>query len=106
MYAALGGAGGFLGAIVRSERAVSDRRGRYAVYRHGRIYWTRTTGANEVHGSILSVFSRLGGVHGFLGYPTSDTRTSADGRSRYSNFEGGRIYYWSRGRSRSMARSS
>ena len=88
---------GFLGAIVRSERAVSDRRGRYAVYRHGRIYWTRTTGANEVHGSILSLFSRLGGVHGFLGYPTSDTRTSADGRSRYSNFEGGRIYYWSRG---------
>ena len=96
-YAALGGSSGFLGPVVQRERAVSDHRGRYAIYRHGRIYWTPTTGAHEVHGSILSVFSRVGGLHGVLGYPTADTRTSSDKRSRYSNFEHGRIYYWSAG---------
>ena len=81
----------------RARRAVSDHRGRYAIYRHGRIYWTPTTGAHEVHGSILTVFGRVGGLHGVLGYPTADTRTSSDKRSRYSNFEHGRVYYWSAG---------
>ena len=57
-YAALGGSSGILGPIVQGEKAVSDHRGRYAIYRHGRIYWTPTTGAHEVHGSILTVFSR------------------------------------------------
>ena len=96
-YAALGGSRGFLGPVVQREKAASDGRGRYAIYRSGRIYWTSSTGAHEVHGSILSMFSRFGGIHGILGYPIADTRASSDKRSRYSNFEHGRVYYWSRG---------
>ncbi len=96
-YAELGGSTGLLGPVVQAEQAVADGRGRYAIYQNGRIYWTSTTGAHEIHGSILDAFVRVSGVYGVLGYPTADTRTSADGRSRYSNFEGGRIYRWSAG---------
>lgn len=96
-YAALGGSSGLLGAVVQAETAASDHRGRYAVYRRGRIYWTSTTGAHEVHGSILRAFSDVDGIHGVLGYPTADTQSSSDRRSRYSNFENGRIYYWGAG---------
>ena len=92
-YEALGGAGGFLGRVVEAERALSDKRGRRARYEGGNIYWTSSTGAHEVHGAILDEYGRTGGSTGTLGYPTSDTRTSADEKARYSNFERGRIYY-------------
>lgn len=92
-YAALGGAAGFLGPVVEPEKANADRRGRRAVYRGGNIYWTSSTGAQEVHGDILTEFSKQAGINGPLRYPTADTRTSSDGKSRYSNFENGRIYY-------------
>jgi hypothetical protein len=92
-YAELGGPNGFLGAVVAAEKAASDGRGRYALYQGGNIYWTSSTGAHEVHGAILSEFGKQASVRGVLKYPTSDTLTSSDKRSRYSNFEGGRIYY-------------
>jgi uncharacterized protein with LGFP repeats len=76
---------------------VPDNRGRYAVYRGGRIYWTPSTAAHEVHGAILATWFRFGDVFGALGYPGSDTKSSGDRRSRYSNFERGRIYQWSAG---------
>jgi len=92
-YAALGGAAGFLGAVVTAEAAVGDGRGRRARYQGGNIYWTSSTGAREVHGAILGEYDQQGGPTAGLRYPTSDTLTSADNQSRYSNFEGGRIYY-------------
>lgn len=92
-YEQLGGRNGFLGAVVAPEKANSDRRGRVARYEGGNIYWTATTGAHEVHGDILTEFARQAGVNGILKYPTSDTLTSSDKKSRYSNFEHGRIYY-------------
>ena len=92
-YAELGGSSGFLGAVTSPEKANSDRRGRVARYQNGNIYWTSTTGAHEVHGAILDEFAKQAGVNGVLKYPTSDTRSSSDGKSRYSNFENGRIYY-------------
>jgi hypothetical protein len=91
-YDQLGGASGFLGPVVTPEKANSDRRGRVARYRNGNIYWTATTGAREVHGRILDEFGKQAGVNGVLKYPTSDTRTSSDRKSEYSNFENGRIY--------------
>lgn len=44
-YAALGGAGGLLGAPVSPEQFTPDRIGCYRHYRGGSIYWTRATGA-------------------------------------------------------------
>jgi hypothetical protein len=92
-YKALGGASGFLGAVVTAEKANSDRRGRVARYQGGNIYWTSTTGAHEVHGAILDEFAKQAGVNGILKYPTSDTLTTSDKKARYGNFENGRIYY-------------
>jgi hypothetical protein len=92
-YAALGGATGFLGKVVEAERALSDGRGRRARYEHGNIYWTSTTGAHEVHGALLTEYGNQGGSAGILRYPTSDTLTVTGGTTKYSNFEGGRIYY-------------
>ena len=93
-YAALGGSRGFLGSPTQAEAAVGDGRGRRRRYRGGNIYSTAQTGAHEVHGGILTEYDRRGGPTGLLRYPTADTRTSADGRTRYSNFELGRIYYF------------
>ena len=92
-YDSLGGARGFLGAVVSAEAAVGDGRGRRARYTGGNIYWTSSTGAHEVHGALLTEYDQAGGPTGALRYPTSDTRTSSDKRSRYNNFERGRIYY-------------
>ena len=69
----------------------------------GAILWTPTTGVHEVRGAILDEYRRRGGVTGGLGYPTSDTLTDVLGASRYSNFEGGRIYLVRRyGRTQTM----
>ena len=92
-YDALGGAGGLLGAVTEAERALSDGRGRRARYQHGNIYWTSSTAAHEVHGALLTEYGVQDGVTGVLGYPTSDTLTSADKHAKYNNFERGRIYY-------------
>jgi len=91
-YASLGGSAGLLGVPTAPEKANTDRRGRSAYYRNGNIYWSATTGAHEVHGTILAEFNKQASVNGILKYPTSDTRRSGDDKSSYVNFENGRIY--------------
>ncbi len=73
-----------------------DGRSRYSRFEAGRIYrWARGTFA--VHGAICLRHEANGGVTGALGYPTSNTLTSSEGRSQYVNFERGRIYLYDRG---------
>jgi uncharacterized protein with LGFP repeats len=83
--------------VYQSERTAPGGRGRYEIYAAGRIYWTSTTGAWEVHGSILNLWAQYGGATSPHGYPTNDVSTTGDGRARYSNFEHGRIYRWAQG---------
>lgn len=92
-YASLGGSSGILGPVTQAEHAVGDGRGRRARYRNGNIYHTATTGAREVHGALLDAYTVAGGPTASLGYPTSDTLTSKNGRWRYNNMEKGRLYY-------------
>ena len=96
-YKALGGASGFLGPVVQKEAAISGTNGRYAVYSNGRIYWTATTGAHEIHGSLLTEHNHRSGVRGPLGFPTGDVATASDGTTRYSQFADGRIIKWTQG---------
>lgn len=91
-YAALGGAGGFLGAVVAAEAAVGDGRGRVARYQGGAIFWSAATGAFALSGAVLTAYDAAKGPRSTLGYPTSDVRTARDAKSRYANFERGRIY--------------
>jgi uncharacterized protein with LGFP repeats len=89
----LGGAGGVLGARTTDEKATSKRAGSYATFEHGAIYWSPTTGAHAVIGTIRDRWKALGSENGYLGFPTSDQLTLAKGT--FSRFEGGSIY-WSK----------
>ncbi len=91
-YSELGGATGALGAALGAEEAMGDGRGRRQRFKNGNIYWTQTTGAHDVRGSLLREYGEQGGAFGGLKYPTSDTRMTTDKTRRYNNFENGRIY--------------
>lgn len=94
-YYAFGGPDSILGNRTQSERNTPDNRGRYAVYQGGRIYSSSATGAREVHGSIYDVWATAGTTSGAFGFPTTDV--VGDARVRYSRFQRGGIYRWSRG---------
>ncbi|CAN5407401.1 hypothetical protein BH10ACT1_BH10ACT1_18560 [soil metagenome] len=92
-YQALGGASGVMGPATSAEEAIGDAKGgRRRRFKNGNIYWTQSTGACEVHGSLFREYDRQNGILGVLGYPVTDMRTTPDGKGRYNNFERGRIY--------------
>lgn len=87
-YEELGGPSGFLGA------AAGELQGAFfQEYANGAIYWSRTSGAFEVHGAILDKYRSLGGSSGFLGFPTTDETGTPDQRGRYNQFQNGSIYW-------------
>lgn len=88
----LGAWGSVLGSLVTGESSLGDGRGRRTVYSNGSILWTPQTGAHEVHGSIYRQYRTQRGPLADLGYPSSDTRTDVRRRTRYVDFERGRIY--------------
>ncbi len=63
-------------------------------YEQGSVYWSRATGAHEVHGGIAARWREDGGVSSRLGLPTTDVLPLADGREGgYTHFEGGSVYW-------------
>ena len=93
LWASLGWERSILGYPVTNESTTPDNRGRYNHFQSGSIYWTPTTGAHEVHGSIRVLWSQLGWERSFLGYPLTNESTTPDGVGRYNHFEGGSIYW-------------
>ncbi len=92
-YAALGGAGSFLGAATTAETVCPDGVGHYQHFNGGSIYWSPSTGAHEVHGLIRAKWAKLGWEKSPLGYPTSDESNSPTGHGRYSLFQNGAILW-------------
>ncbi len=91
-YAALGGAGSFLGNPVSGEYSVAG--GRELDYQGGSIYYSPATGAFSVRGAIRDHYNAFGGPAGFLGFPTTDESGTPDGVGRYNHFANdGSIYY-------------
>jgi uncharacterized protein with LGFP repeats len=88
-YADLGGAASFLGPPTTTEYDVAGGRARN--YVGGRLLWSSTTGAHEVHGAIL-VRYLAGGGPGRFGFPSTDEIVVAGGRA--SSFTAAR-FYWS-----------
>jgi lysozyme len=88
-YTALGGASSFLGQINGPEYAVPG--GRAQNFTGGRVYWTPTTGAHELHGAIKAQWAKYQSGTGSLGYPTSDERSVPGGRQ--SDFRGGSLFW-------------
>jgi uncharacterized protein with LGFP repeats len=94
-YRAIGGCSSLLGVPVTDERRTPDDRGRYSVFERGSIYWTASTGAFEVHGTIRDTWAKVGWEAGVLGYPITDEVATPDGTGRYNVFEHGSIYWTS-----------
>ncbi len=92
----LGWEGGPLGYPVTDELAAPDGTGRYNAFQTGSIYWSNSTGAHEVRGSIRERWAGLGWEAGVLGYPLTDEVATPDGRGRFNAFRSGSIY-WSAG---------
>jgi peptidoglycan/xylan/chitin deacetylase (PgdA/CDA1 family) len=88
-WLALGGGAGFLGYPRSDELAVTG--GYASQFQGGNVYWTRTTGAHEVHGGILTRYLSLGGTGSRLGPPVSDEYVVAVGRR--SDFAHGAIVW-------------
>jgi uncharacterized protein with LGFP repeats len=93
LWSALGWETSFLGYPVTDETTTPDGVGRYTHFQGGSIYWSPSTGAHEVHGSIRELWSALGWETGFLGYPLTEETTTPDGIGRYNHFQGGSIYW-------------
>ncbi|MFF2347898.1 LGFP repeat-containing protein, partial [Pseudarthrobacter sp. NPDC058119] len=90
-YEQLGGVASFLGTPVGSPYDLAG--GRAQKYTGGTIYWSSTTGAHEVHGSIGGHYAELGGPAGFLGFPRTDETATPNAAGRYNDFAGGSIYW-------------
>ncbi|MDQ1634669.1 MAG: hypothetical protein QOJ32_1478 [Frankiaceae bacterium] len=92
-YCELGGPTSVLGAPVGSAYVVGSGRGQD--YERGRMFWSSTTGAHEVHGLISATYTRVGGPLGVLGFPTTDESRTPDGIGRYNHFSTSGSIYWS-----------
>ncbi len=92
-YCRLGREKGFLGFPVGDVKDTKVRIGRYCDFQHGSIYWSPSTGAFEVHGSIRAKWLKLGGPKSFLGYPLSDELPIEKTPGRFNRFKGGVIYW-------------
>ena len=55
-YNQLGGANGLLGPVTTNEQPAPFG-GRFNEFAHGVIYWHPNTGAHEVHGAILALWT-------------------------------------------------
>lgn len=98
-WRALGAETGPLGYPITDEKRTADGVGRYNHFSGAggaSIYWSPTTRAHSVTGAIRAKWASLGWETG-LGYPTADTKASADGVGRYNHFSGtgGNSVYWS-----------
>ncbi len=84
---------GLLGFPTTDERVAADGAGRYNDFQGGSVYWSRATGAWEMHGNIRLRWLALGSVRSVLRYPVTDERGTPDGIGRYNHFQGGSMYY-------------
>jgi uncharacterized protein with LGFP repeats len=82
---------GFLGYPLSDELEAGAKNGKFQRFEGGSIYWTRNTGAHEVHGDIFKKWEEENWEQGKLGYPISDQLDLPNGEGKYSKFEHGRI---------------
>ncbi|WP_285488891.1 choice-of-anchor D domain-containing protein [Amycolatopsis taiwanensis] len=99
-YKALGGPASGLGYPTTDELGTPDGIGRFNHFSRAdgaSIYWTPTTKAWAIQGSIRAKWASLGWETGPLGYPTTDELVTPDGIGRFNHFSraDGASIYWS-----------
>jgi uncharacterized protein with LGFP repeats len=83
---------GLLGYPTQSVSTTPDRKGQYAKFEHGSIYWTPTTGARAMLGAVETRWLADGAQAGKMGYPTQSV-SNLPGGGQYARFQGGSIYW-------------
>jgi uncharacterized protein with LGFP repeats len=91
-----GGRTGLLGYALTDETGTPNKPGRYNHFKNGSIYWSPTTGAQEVHGSIRAKWAAMGWENSLLGFPTTDEIRTPTKAGAFNHFQGGSIS-WSPG---------
>jgi hypothetical protein len=95
-YRSLGGHKGILGYPRTDERATTHAFGRYNKFEGGAIYWSPSTGAHAVVGTIRHAYSALGTEGSFLGFPTTNQLSTPRKAGRFNAFQHGSIYWSSK----------
>jgi len=90
-YLAIGGAG-FFGAATTGDLDATTAATAVQWFQVGRIYYSAAAGTHLVRGSILNKYRSMGTVTSLLKFPITDELAAAGG-GRYSNFQGGSIYW-------------
>jgi uncharacterized protein with LGFP repeats len=91
LWKSTGGVTGSLGYPITSVSTAADKKGQYAKFQHGSIYWSSATGARAMLGPIETLWQSTGAEHGSLGYPTTSVSTAADHAGQYARFQHGSI---------------
>ncbi len=84
---------GVLGYPTTDVVCGSDRGGCFQGFQGGTIYWTETTGAQFVRGSIQAAWAVTGYQSGWLGYPRTDEVCGLRDGGCTNHFEHGTIYW-------------
>jgi uncharacterized protein with LGFP repeats len=92
-YQAMGAECGVLAFPTSDESPSCRAGGRYNEFQNGRIFFHPDLGAHEVHGAILGKYQAMGSECGVLAFPTSDESESCLVGARFSDFQGGRIFF-------------
>lgn len=83
-WLALGGLTGLLGVPLSNEAPTFDGTGRAQTFKGGVVSWHPTTGAHEVHGSILARWLSIGREK--FGFPSTDESPCPDNIGRFNHF--------------------
>ncbi len=92
-YTALGRENSVLGLPTSGEIPGQVAGSRLNTFQGGRIYWSPSTGANEVYGAIMWRYSTLGLESSQLGLPRTGELAGRVPGSRLNIFQGGGIYW-------------
>lgn len=90
-WSAMGWENSLLGFPLTNETPI--RGGAFNRFQGGNVYWSPTTDAHEVHGSIFSSWGASGYENGRLGYPTTDEVATPYKPGAYNHFQGGSVYW-------------
>ena len=97
-YLATGGAASWGFPVSSEQNLLSGTTviGRVSEFEGCTIYWSSSSGAHEVHGSIRDKYRNTGGPSGDLGFPTSNEGNipGASAPARYNTFQHGSILWF------------
>jgi uncharacterized protein with LGFP repeats len=93
LWMGMGSVSSALGYPAGDATPTTDGAGQYVPFEKGTIYSTDVTGVRAVAEPIQAAWAAHGGGTGPLGYPTTNTGTTADGTGRYQHFQHGSVFW-------------